>query len=102
MPESTQWETMKPLAQQAQPIWEALLARAAQSPVLHHDDTTMRILDLRRPGSATAAQMDPERRGTFTSNICGPRLLQGDHLAFGSPLGRCGFGGPSATACPFA
>jgi transposase len=69
MPESTQWETMKPLAQQAQPIWDELLAQAAQSPVLHHDDTKMRILDLRRPGSATAAQIDPQRTGTFTSNI---------------------------------
>jgi transposase len=69
MPESTQWETMKPLAQQAQPVLEELTALAAQSPVLHHDDTTMRILDLRRPGSATAAQMDPQRKGTFTSNI---------------------------------
>jgi transposase len=29
----------------------------------------MRILDLRRPGSATAAQMDPQRKGTFTSNL---------------------------------
>lgn len=69
MPESTQWETMKPLAQQAQPILEELITQAAQSPVIHHDDTTMRILDLRRPGSATLAQMDPQRKGTFTSNI---------------------------------
>ena len=29
----------------------------------------MRILDLRRPGSATAAQIDPKRKGTFTTNI---------------------------------
>jgi transposase len=69
MPQSTQWETMQPLAQQAQPILEELVSLAAQSPLIHHDDTTMRILDLRRPGSATAAQMDPQRKGTFTSNI---------------------------------
>jgi transposase len=69
MPESTQWETMKPLAQQAQPILEELVTQAAQSPVIYNDDTTMRILDLRRPGSATLAQMDPQRKGTFTSNI---------------------------------
>ena len=69
MPESTQWETMKPLAQQAQPILAELVTLAAQSPLIHHDDTTMRILDLRRPGSATAAQMDPQRKGTFTSNL---------------------------------
>ncbi|MGV1014362.1 MAG: IS66 family transposase [Methyloceanibacter sp.] len=69
LPESTQWEVMQPLAQQAQPILEELITLAAQSPLIHHDDTTMRILDLRRPGSATAAQMDPERKGTFTTNL---------------------------------
>jgi transposase len=69
MPASTQWEVMLPLAQQAQPILEELITQAAQSPLVHHDDTTMRILDLRRPGSATAAQMNPERKGTFTTNI---------------------------------
>jgi transposase len=69
LPESTQWEVMKPLFQQAQPIFEQLLAQAANSPLIHQDDTTMRILDLRRSGSATAAQMDPKRKGTFTSNL---------------------------------
>jgi transposase len=69
LPESTQWEVMKPLFQRAQPILEQLVAQAANSPLIHQDDTTMRILDLRRPGSATAAQMDPKRKGTFTSNF---------------------------------
>jgi transposase len=69
LPEATQWETLQPLAQQAQPIWEELILQAAQSPLLHHDDTTMRILDLRRPGSTTALPMDPKRKGTFTTNI---------------------------------
>lgn len=69
LPESTQWEEMKPLFQQAQPIFEQLIAQAANSPLIHQDDTTMRILDLRRPGSATATQMDPKRKGTFTSNL---------------------------------
>jgi hypothetical protein len=31
----------------------------------------MRILDLRRPGSATAAEIDPKRTGTFTTAIVG-------------------------------
>jgi hypothetical protein len=60
---------MQPLAQQAQPILEESITQAAQSPPIHHDDTTMRILDLRRPGSATALQMDPERKGTFATSI---------------------------------
>ena len=69
LPESTQWELLSPLAELAQPIFAELVALAANAPVLHHDDTTMRILDLRRPGSAAAAQLDPERKGTFTSNL---------------------------------
>jgi hypothetical protein len=69
LPESTQWELMQPLFQQTQPVWEELIAQAANAPLIHHDDTTMRILDLRRPGSASAAQIDPQRKGTFTSNL---------------------------------
>jgi transposase len=72
LPESTQWELLAPLGELAQPIFEALVVQAANAPLLHHDDTTMRILDLRRPGSATAdelALMEPQRTGTFTSNV---------------------------------
>jgi hypothetical protein len=59
------------LAKQAQPIFQELIRQAAQSPLLHHDDTTMRIADLRRPGSVTAAAIDPKRKGTFTTSILG-------------------------------
>jgi len=68
LPESTQWELLSPLADAAQPIFAALVALAANAPLLHHDDTTMRILDLRRAGGA-AAEIDPKRKGTFTSNL---------------------------------
>jgi len=69
LPESTQWELLEPLSQQVLPVFEHLMRQAAQSPLFHNDDTSMRILDLRRPGSATAAQIDPERKGTFTTGI---------------------------------
>lgn len=68
LPESTQWELLSPLAEAAQPIFATLVALAANAPLLHHDDTTMRILDLRRAGAA-AAEIDPRRKGTFTSNV---------------------------------
>jgi transposase len=70
-PESTQWEVMKPLYESAKPILEHLIAQTANSPLFHNDDTKMRVLDLRRPGSATAANIDPKRKGTFTSSILG-------------------------------
>lgn len=69
LPASTQWELLAPLREQARPILATLVGQAANAPLLHHDDTTMRILDLRRPGSATVALMDPERKGTFTTNV---------------------------------
>ncbi len=72
LPVSTQWELMAPLREQAQPIFDTLVVQAANAPLLHHDDTTMRILDLWRPGSATAdqlARMNPHRKGTFTSSV---------------------------------
>jgi len=72
LPASTQWELMAPLREQAQPIFDALIVQAANAPLLHHDDTTMRILDLRRPGSATADELAlrvPHRKGTFTTNV---------------------------------
>ena len=71
LPESTQWDLLVPLFQLAQPIFEELVRQTAQAPLLHNDDTSMRILDLRRPGSATAAQIDPKRTGTFTTAIVG-------------------------------
>ena len=72
LPASTQWELMAPLCVQVQPIFDVLVVLAANAPLLQHDDTTMRILDLRRPGSATAAELArlvPHRKGTFTTNI---------------------------------
>jgi len=60
---------LAPLVQLSLPIFEELRRQAAQAPVLYHDDTSMRILDLRRPGSASAAQIDPKRKGAFTTGI---------------------------------
>ena len=72
LPESTQWELLAPLGELARPVFAELVVLAANAPVLHHDDTTMRILDLRRPGSASAdelARLAPHRKGTFTTNV---------------------------------
>jgi len=77
LPESTQWELLVPLFQLALPVFEELVRQGAQSPVFYNDDTSMRILELRRPGSPTAAQIDPERKGTFTTGIV---ASVGDHL----------------------
>lgn len=69
LPESTQWELVAALAAVVQPVFTALVALAANATLIHNDDTTMRILELRRPGSDTADQIDPERKGTFTTSL---------------------------------
>ena len=72
LPASTQWALMAPLRVQAQPIFDALVVLATNAPVLHHDDTTMRIFDLQRPGSATVDELAgpmPHRKATFTTNV---------------------------------
>jgi hypothetical protein len=54
---SAQRALKAPLRAQAQPIFDALVVLATNAPVLHHENTTMRILDLQRPGSATVDEL---------------------------------------------
>jgi transposase len=62
LPASTQWEIVEGAAEPMKPAHEELIRQAAESGVLHNDDTGMRVLRLERePGD--------ERTGVFTSNI---------------------------------
>jgi hypothetical protein len=69
LPESTQWELMLPLAQLGLLVLAELIRLAAQSPLFYNDDTSMRVLDLRRTNDPTASPIDPKRKGTFTTGI---------------------------------
>jgi hypothetical protein len=69
LPESTQWELVAERAEENRPVFATLVTLAANATLIHNDDTTMRILELRRAGSATAAAIDPQRKGTFTTAI---------------------------------
>jgi len=72
LPASTQWEIVRDTAQKIEPVFEAMIRQAAQGRLLHHDDTTMKILGLakqrREPTDAGSAQK-PDRTGVFTSGI---------------------------------
>jgi transposase len=46
LPASTQWDIVRALAEHVEPIFEELVGQAAQSDVLYHDDTTVKILAL--------------------------------------------------------
>ena len=62
LPATTQWDLMAAAVKLMRPVLEELIRQAAQGSVMHNDDTSMRILRLRRePGD--------KRTGTFTSGI---------------------------------
>jgi transposase len=71
LPASTQWELVQEAAQALAPVHEELVRTAAQSRLLHNDDTTMKILKLTREqrAAALAKDADEERTGVFTSGI---------------------------------
>ena len=72
LPASTQWEILAETAPVLQPAFDALIAHAAQGEVLHNDDTSMRVLTLRREIDE-AAPTASARTGIFTSGIVATR-----------------------------
>lgn len=71
LPEGTQHELVKAVVPALEPIFKQFITQIAQSPLVYNDDTTMRVQDLRKAGSASAATIDPKRTGTFTTAIVG-------------------------------
>lgn len=73
VPASTQWQVVNESTVLFQPVYDELLRRAAQSPLLHNDDTYLRILELmgkRRAASLAKGELDdPERTGLFTTGV---------------------------------
>ena len=67
LPASTQWELAGQAALQIEAAHEELIRQAAQGEVLYNDDTSMRILELMKPGLAD--EDFPGRTGIFTSGI---------------------------------
>lgn len=65
LPASTQWEIVEEAAELIKPAHAELIRQAAQGEVLHNDDTSMRVLALRRERLKEA----DERTGVFTSGI---------------------------------
>lgn len=65
---STQWEIVNDVARTCEPAFDELVRTAAQCPVIHNDDTPMKVL---KKSGSTRAEGAPEegRTGTFTTNI---------------------------------
>jgi transposase len=73
VPAATQWEVAKGHLPDVLPVYEILAPLAANAPVLHNDDTYVRILALmgkRRIKLVTQGGLDlPDRTGLFTTGI---------------------------------
>jgi len=67
LPASTQWGIVEEVAQLIQPAHDELIRQAAQGEVLHNDDTSMKVLSLRR--EKLREESSGERTGVFTSGI---------------------------------
>jgi len=67
VPASTQWELMAAAAEPRQPLFQAMIQAAAQAPLIHTDDTTMRVQSLRRQIDQAGDQA--ERTGIFTTGL---------------------------------
>jgi len=65
LPASTQWEIVEEAAELIKPAHAELIRQAAQGEVLHNDDTSMRVMTLRRD----RPREGDERTGVFTSGI---------------------------------
>jgi transposase len=62
LPAATQWEIVEEAAQVIKPARDELIRQSAQGTVVHNDDTSMRVLMLKRDPS-------DDRTGVFTSGI---------------------------------
>lgn len=69
LPVATQWEIVEGVATLIQPALQELIRQAAQGELFHNDDTSMRILKLKRPAG-------DERTGVFTSGIISALRLE--------------------------
>jgi transposase len=73
VPSSTQWDVINERVELVRPAYDELVRLAAQAPVLHNDDSYVRILQFmgkRRAALLAKGKLpDPERTGLFTTAI---------------------------------
>jgi len=64
LPASTQWDIVNAAATALAPVWDALVAEAAQGRIVHNDDTTAKVLEFLQ-----RQDPDSKRKGIFTTGI---------------------------------
>jgi len=80
LPASTQWDIVNDAALQIVPAYEELIRQGAQGDLVHNDDTSMQVLDLRKKIDELKKAGETDRTGIFsTSIVC--RLENGHNIA---------------------
>ena len=92
VPASTQWEVARDHVQEVLPVYGVLVSLAANAPLVHNDDTYVRILELmgkRRDKLLAVSALDlPDRTGLFTTGIVARTATPIALFASGSPARR--------------
>ncbi len=73
LPASVQWEIVAAAAIRIRPVFDELIRQAAQGDVLHNDDTSMMVLNLRRQIDIEDETDHADRTGIFTTGIVSTR-----------------------------
>ena len=69
LPAATQWDIVNQAATELTPVHEELIRQAAQGRLLHNDDTSMRVLELRKEIDEQEASGETDRTGIFSTGI---------------------------------
>jgi len=82
LPASTQWEMVEKAADKIHPVYSELIRQAAQSEILHNDDTAMKILaNFKKPEGGQGAS----GKGSFTTGVLAIRDQRRMALFFTGP-----------------
>jgi hypothetical protein len=70
LPDATQWDIVAQAAPAPRAVFDTLIVQAAQAPLLHHDDTSMKVLSLMAQRARVEAAGDqPKAKAINTSGI---------------------------------
>lgn len=84
LPDATQWDIVSKAAPSPRAVFEELIRQAAQAPLLHSDDTPMKVLSLMKERArAEAGGVKPVARAINTSGIVA--VLQDNEHHNGQP-----------------
>ncbi len=69
LPAATQWDIVNEAAGELTPVLEELIRQAAQGRLMHNDDTSMKVLELRKDIDELQRSGETDRTGIFSTSI---------------------------------